>query len=162
VEGIASQALPVPKVVTLMPPILAAFFALSALLHSHTLLGSARWIDPQSRSGGRVEYEYTILTTADRQFATRNVYGVLGCDVAAFAHTPGGVQMRMRINSREQELNTSWTFRYRLEAGYRTSVKFEFLDAQTGELKAMRERSFACVDELRLRDELKKAGWEIE
>jgi len=145
-----------------MPPILAAFFALSALLHGGTLVGSIQGVDPHSNpkiKGAKLSHEYTIVTGQQVLFSRKNVYEKEICETFAAAITPGGERMRMRINGAEQEVNWSWTYRGVLQEGYQGTVKFEFIDPITGEVEATRERTFQCLDEVRIREELTKEGW---
>ena len=144
-----------------MPQVLIAFFLLSGLLHGGTVVGSLKGVDPHSnpKNVGKLDYEYTIRTSAQRAFAKEDVYGNKICDIAAFAITPGGKRMRMRINGVEQGVDWSWAHHGRLKVDHQGDVRFEFIDPVTGKVVAVRERTFQCYDEIRLREELTKEGW---
>ncbi len=132
-----------------MPPILIAFFILSGLAHTDTLVRG-----PSSVLRGRdpsVSFKTTIqpleysVTTAPWRGRLEDKKG--GCDFQLLARVLGGGPVRARIDSWEQLLDTSWTPRYRLPGGQVATIRVEFVDPRTGYTLADRTGTFHCWSE---------------
>lgn len=144
-----------------MPPILAAFFILSGLLHGSTLAGGlTKGVDPTahtSNKGWRAPIFYDAWTTPNDYLTTRGEAESCKFRFYFLTNSHGGT--RLRIGGKEQLLNTAWHFDHVTPKDHRTKVPFEFLDPVTGKSLRKGILESTCVDSIRLNYQLKEEGW---
>lgn len=132
-----------------MPGVLAAFFALSALLHGGTAVRALRdtiQMDQDGVHGDKIVRKPWVADGVHYvTFARKDVYGELGCDISAFPHTGTEGPLRLFISGRDAGVDTSWTWRQRIPANTSVSPTFMFVDP-TGRVIMEISRTYNCVE----------------
>ncbi len=130
-----------------MPAVMALFIALSALIHTDTLLRgtSAVWkgVDHQEKMTrtGPTPVAYILTTTPwfERK-ADRNG----GCNFQILARVQGGGQTRFVLGGREMLVDDNWAARSRIDGGETVTIDGYFLDPIGGATIAYRTTRFRC------------------